>query len=146
MERQRHTCNVRIRLTPDEYARVRTLMEKGGYPTVSGYLRSVITTRRMPSRMWTSGIGPQEFKDTFNRLVYEVNKVGVNYNQVVASVQRLTRQAATGGGPSPELRRLEGSMGELMHLTSTIRDEFALIHALFKEYLGEQSPGLNPKP
>ena len=41
---------VKVRLTEDEFALMRTVMEAGGYPTVSCFLREVITRKRLPPR------------------------------------------------------------------------------------------------
>ena len=48
VQKENRNCLVQVRLTRDEMDRVRTLMDDGGYPTVSCFLRDIITRKRLP--------------------------------------------------------------------------------------------------
>lgn len=137
MERKNHVKNVKIRLTEDEFSRVMALKESGGFPTVSSYLRAAITRKKMTPKLWKKGVDDAEFRKKINRLVYEVNKVGVNYNQVVATVQKQSRQTRSDGTPYLTARGIEGAMLELRRHTEALRDEFAVFLSFFRDYLGE---------
>lgn len=132
--KDRHTCNLRIRLTPDEYDRVRMHQENEGYPTLSGYLRDVITRRRRPSMLSRPGMDPTEVRGKMNRLIYEVNKIGVNYNQVVALYQKQSRS----GDSRISTKALDRKMTDLMRMTEGLRDEFALFLSIMRAYLGDE--------
>ena len=49
-KKENRNCLVQVRLTSDEMARVRVLMENAGYPTVSCFMRDLITRKRLPER------------------------------------------------------------------------------------------------
>lgn len=59
-----------------------------GYPSISGYLRDIIMLKRLPPRRVVCRITDRELRDRINILIYQVNKIGVNYNQVVTLYQK----------------------------------------------------------
>ena len=69
-----------------------------------------------------------------NRLIYEVNKIGVNYNQVVS----LYHQQSRSGSVRLNTQSLDGKMSELMKMTEGLRDEFALFLDVMRTYLGDK--------
>ena len=111
-----------------------TMQESAGYPTLSGYLRDLVTRRRFPSRMSRPGMAEGEVRGKMNRLIYEVNKIGVNYNQVVS----LYHQQSRSGSAGLNTRSLDGKMTELMRMTEGLRDEFALFLDVMRTYLGDE--------
>lgn len=135
-KKQRRICHVRVRLTPDEMARVKAQMEIGGYRSFSRYFRDVLLRKRLPYRTEIDKVTDKEFRDKINALIYEVNKIGVNYNQVVATWQRQASRVRPDGTPWMDTRSVEGRLSELMHLTEDLRDEFAVIHDIAKKYVG----------
>ena len=44
-KRQKRTCYVQVRLSPDEMSRMRAIMEMGGYRLVSCFLRDILTQK-----------------------------------------------------------------------------------------------------
>ena len=130
---------VKVRLTEGEYSRMRALMETGGYPTVSCYLREVITKRRLPGRRDRGPVDDALLREKMNALIYQVNRIGVNYNQFVAAYQRQSRQLRPDGTPFLNTRLVNDRVTALMRCTEGLRDEFAVILDVIKRYI-------NPEP
>ena len=137
--RENRTRTVKVRLTEDEYARMLLLMETGGYPTVSCFLRDAITRRNLPVRRTVRTVDDGVLRERMNRLVYEVNRIGVNYNQVVATYQRLSRQVRPDGTPYLNTRLLDGKVAALMRSTEGLRDEFAAMLDIVRRYIQPNS-------
>ena len=127
VQKENRNCLVQVRLTRDEMDRVRTLMDDGGYPTVSCFLRDIITRKTL--------IDDSVLRERLNRLVYEVNKIGVNYNQVVSTYQRQAKQTRPDGSPYLNTRLLDEKVTALMRSTEGLRDEFAVILDIVKRYI-----------
>lgn len=135
LQKENRNCLVQVRLTRDEMDRVRTLMDDGGYPTVSCFLRDIITRKRLPERRSAAVIDDSVLRERLNRLVYEVNKIGVNYNQVVSTYQRQAKQTRPDGSPYLNTRLLDEKVTALMRSTEGLRDEFAVILDIVKRYI-----------
>ena len=134
-QKENRDCLVQVRLTRDEMDRVRTLMEDGGYPTVSCFLREVITRKRLPERRAVAVVDDGVLRERMNRMVYEVNKIGVNYNQVVSTYQRQAKQTRPDGTPYLNTRLLDEKVTSLMRSTEDLRDEFAVLLDIVKRYI-----------
>ena len=77
-------------------------------------------------------------RQELNRLVYEVNRIGVNYNQVVATYQRLSRERRPDGSPYLNTRLLDEKVTALMRSTEGLRDEFAVVLDVIKRYISPE--------
>lgn len=133
------TCTVKVRLTEDEYSRMRSIMETGGYPTVSCYLREIITKKRLSGRREKTVVDDALLREKMNVLIYQVNKIGVNYNQFVATYQRQSRQVRPDGTPYLNTRLLNERVTALMRCTEGLRDEFAVLLDIVKRYINNPS-------
>lgn len=133
------TCTVKVRLTEDEYSRMHSIMETGGYPTVSCYLREIITKKRLPGRREKTVVDDALLREKMNVLIYQVNKIGVNYNQFVATYQRQSRQVRPDGTPYLNTRLLNERVTALMRCTEGLRDEFAVLLDTVKRYINNPS-------
>lgn len=133
--KQNRTRTVKVRLTDDEFFRMKALMDTAGYPTVSCFLRDIITRKRLPDRRSAAVIDDSVLRERLNRLVYEVNKIGVNYNQVVSTYQRQAKQTRPDGSPYLNTRLLDEKVTALMRSTEGLRDEFAVILDIVKRYI-----------
>ena len=129
------THTVKVRLTEDEFSRMSVVMETSGYPTVSSFLRDVITRKRLPERRAGAVISDEILREKMNRLIYEVNKIGVNYNQVVTLYQKQSKQMRPDGTPYLNTRLLDEKMTILMRSTEGLRDEFAVMLDIVKRYI-----------
>ena len=133
--KQNRTRTVKVRLTDDEFFRMKALMDTAGYPTVSCFLRDIIIRKRLPDRRSAAVIDDSVLRERLNRLVYEVNKIGVNYNQVVSTYQRQAKQTRPDGSPYLNTRLLDEKVTALMRSTEGLRDEFAVILDIVKRYI-----------
>ena len=134
-QKENRNCLVQVRLTREEMDRVRTLMDNGGYPTVSCFLRDVITRKKLPERRSVSVVDEGIIRERMNRMIYEMNKIGVNYNQVVSTYQRQSKQTRPDGTPYLNTRLLDEKVTALMRSTEGLRDEFAVILDIIKRYI-----------
>lgn len=131
------TYSLHARLNAEEKARVEALMEIGGYTSFSVYIRDIILQKRLPYRQETVHVSHKQLSDKINVLVYQVNKIGINYNQVVATWQKQSHQTRPDGSPYMNTRVIEARLTELMRMTEGLRDEFAVILDVVKKYIGE---------
>ena len=78
-------------------------------------------------------------REKMNVLIYQVNKIGVNYNQFVATYQRQSRQVRPDGTPYLNTRLLNERVTALMRCTEGLRDEFAVLLDIVKRYINNPS-------
>jgi hypothetical protein len=130
-------CLIQVRLTPDEMSRMRALMELYGYRAQSCFLRDVINRKQLRARPKVDSISGQDLLDKVNILIYQVNKIGVNYNQVVALWQKQSGQTRPDGTPYMNTRSVESRLAELMRMTEGLRDEFAVLLDVIRKYTDE---------
>ena len=67
--KQRRTCLIQVRLTPEEMARVKALMELSGYTVYSCFLRELILQKRLPYRQEIEHVSPRQLSDKINVLI-----------------------------------------------------------------------------
>ena len=139
-EVQRRTCYIKVRFSPDEMSKVRTLMDNFGYRTVSAFVRDLVSRKRFSDHRAEPHIDDKVLREKMNNLIYQVNKIGVNYNQIAATWQKQAKQVRADGTPYMNTRSIEGKLTELMRLTEGLRDEFAVVLEYVKRYIsGEES-------
>ena len=131
----KYVCFVQARLTHEQMERVKTLMNIAGYRSISNYLRDLLQQKRLPYRSDISRVTDRELRDQINRLIFQVNKIGVNYNQVAATYQKQAQRFRPDGTPYLNTSLSDQTMTELMRYTSELRDEFAVILHFIKKYL-----------
>ena len=132
---RKYDCFVQARLTQEQMERVKTLMNIAGYRSISNYLRDLLQQKRLPYRSNVSRVTDRELRDQINRLIFQVNKIGVNYNQVAATYQKQAQRFRPDGTPYLNTSLSDQTMTELMRYTSELRDEFAVILHFIKKYL-----------
>ena len=74
----------------------------------------------------------RHLRDRINILIYQVNEIGVNYNQVVTLYQKQAKQMRPDGTPYLNTRLLDEKVRLLMRSTEGLRDEFAVILDVIK--------------
>ena len=129
---------IHARLTEDEYSRMKLQMEQLGHRSISGFLRELIMKRRIPSRIAHDAVSDEVLREKMNVLIYHVNKIGVNYNQIAATYQRQAKQIRPDGTPYLNTHLLDAKMTELMRCTAGLRDEFAVILEIIKRYINKE--------
>lgn len=131
---QPKNCYITLRVTDQEMSAIRALMQKHGYRSRSLYLRDVIFKRRVVSRKEVVNITDKFLSDKFNELIYQVNKIGVNYNQIASTFMRQVKDFESAGTPPAAIRVTEQKMEKLMVATESLRNEFALLIDIFERY------------
>ena len=112
-------------------------MAVAGYNSFSCFLRELIMRKRLPYRQEIVHVSDKQLRDKINVLIYQVNKIGINYNQLVATWQKQSHQTRPDGSPYMNTRLVEARLTELMRMTEGLRDEFAVILDVIKKYIGE---------
>ena len=136
-EKDNRKYYVHARLSPVEHERLMLEMRLYGYRSISNFVRDLIMQKRLPRSGGTVRVSDRELRDRVNVLIYQVNKIGINYNQIVATWQKQSKQTRTDGSPYMNTHAVETRLTELMRLTEGLRDEFAVILDVIKKYIGE---------
>ncbi len=116
-------------------SKVRTLMDNYGYRTVSSFVRDLVSRKRFSDHRAEPHVDDKVLREKMNNLIYQVNKIGVNYNQIAATWQRQAKQVRQDGTPYMNTRSIEGKLTDLMRLTEGLRDEFAVVLEYIKRYI-----------
>ena len=128
---------IQVRFTDDEMARIKAIMDTEGYNTFSCFIRDSVLRKRLPYRTEVDKVTDSVFREKINALIYQVNKIGVNYNQVVATWKKQAARVRPDGTPWMDTRSVEVRLMDLMRLTENLRDEFSVVHDTVKKYLGD---------
>jgi len=128
------THRIGVRFTAQEYEKIHVMMAKYGYNTISALLRDVLFKKRIVSRKIVTKVTDKVLSDKLNQFLYQANKIGVNYNQLVATYQRQAKMVGPDGKPFLSGRLIEGKIDSLMKLTEEMRDEIAVIIDIFERY------------
>ncbi len=123
-----------VRVDEEEMAKVKALMSLHGCPTVSCLLRNLLFKKRILTYRKVEKITDSDLHVKLNEMIYQFNKIGVNYNQVVATYQKQAKMFKGDGTPFLNTRSIEDKLSRLMTLTENMRDEFALILEIIKRY------------
>lgn len=137
--RQAKTRFRAVRLTPDEDQKVVTLMEKQGYRSFSSFVRDLLFKKRIVSRKEVVVVTDDVIRDKLNEMIYQVNRIGNNYNQHVATFQRIVKSLASDGNVSAGIRVAEEKTERLMRLTESLRDEVAVMIDIFDKSTKENT-------
>lgn len=108
-----------LRLTEEEEILLRSRMESASYKSVSRYMRDaalgrdIIVPRKI--RMTDRGL-----RDQLNAVNTQLQRIGVNYNQVVATVNALAKRTDAKGNPVMNSASLELKLDRLYKITLKI--------------------------
>ncbi len=128
------TYTVKVRVDEEELSKIHGLMDINGYPTVSSFLRDLIFKKKIVTYHRVESVDDEGLRKRINELIYQFNKIGVNYNMVVAQYNKQAKMLRPDGSPYMDTNSIEAKLSRLMSLTENMRDEFALILKLIKEY------------
>lgn len=131
---QNKNCYITLRVTDQEMSAIRTRMQKYGYRSRSLYLRDVIFKKKVITRNEVVNVTDKFLSDKLNELIYQINKIGVNYNQIASTFMRQVKDFESVGTPPAAIRVTEQKMEKLMVATESLRDEFALLIDIFDRY------------
>ncbi|MBQ0025712.1 MAG: hypothetical protein KBT00_08395 [Bacteroidales bacterium] len=122
------------RVTDEEFEKIHVLMEKNGYFTVSSLIRDMLFKKNIVSKKVIVRVTDKILRDKLNEFIFQANKIGVNYNQFVATYQRQAKMTGPDGKPYLSGRNIEEKVISLMRLTEEMRDEIAVIIDIFERY------------
>lgn len=131
---QAKTRFIKLRVSDEEYNKIRVIMDKNGYYTVSSFLRDLLFKKHIVSRKKVIRVTDDILRDKLNQFIFQANKIGVNYNQFVATYQRQAKVLKPDGTPAAGGRLVEEKVDALMRLTQELRDEVAVIIDIFERY------------
>ena len=140
---------IRARITAEEMDKVTVMMENYGYKTVSSFLRDLLFKKRLETHREIVNVTDKVLRDKMNNVIFQINKIGVNYNQVVALYQQQAKMFRPDGRPYLNTPELDRRFKQLMKMTDGLRDEVAVLITLFKTYLSagdnteEEQPNTN---
>lgn len=134
---QAKTRFVKLRVSDEEYDKIKVIMEKNGYYTVSSLLRDLLFKKRIISKKRVVRVTDDVLRDKLNQFIYQANKIGVNYNQFVSTYKRQAKSVRPDGSPTAGTRFVEDKVDSLMRLTQQLRDEVAVIIDIFDRYTKE---------
>lgn len=130
---------IKCRLTDEEFQKIHVIMENNGYFTVSSLIRDLLFKKSIVSKKIIVRVTDKVLRDKLNKFIYEANKIGVNYNQFVATYQRQAKMTAPDGRPYLNAKSIEEKVTALMRLTEEMRDEIAVIIDIFERYTQDNS-------
>lgn len=120
-----------VRFSDEDVDKIRTIMEKQGYRSFSSFVRDLLFKKRIVSRKEVIVVTDDVIRDKLNEMIYQVNRIGNNYNQHVATFQRIVKSLASDGNVSAGIRVAEEKTERLMRLTESLRDEVAVMIDIF---------------
>lgn len=134
---QAKTKVIKLRVSDTEYEQVQVIMEKYGYHTVSSFLRDLVFKKKLISKQVIVRVTDNLLKEKLNQFIFQANKIGVNYNQFVATYQRQSKMTGPDGKLILNNRMVDEKVDSLMKLTEQMRDEIAVIIDIFERYTQE---------
>lgn len=128
-----------VRFSDEDIDKIRAIMEKQGYRSFSSLVRDLLFKKRIVSRKEVVVVTDDVIRDKLNEMIYQVNRIGNNYNQHVATFQRIVKSLASDGNISAGIRVAEEKTERLMRLTESLRDEVAVMIDIFDKSTKENT-------
>ena len=128
-----------VRFSDEDIDKIRAIMEKQGYRSFSSLVRDLLFKKRIVSRKEVVVVTDDVIRDKLNEMIYQVNRIGNNYNQHVATFQRIVKSLASDGNVSAGIRVAEEKTERLMRLTESLRDEVAVMIDIFDQSTKENT-------
>lgn len=137
---------VGIRFTEEEFEKIGVMMENYGYKSISQFVRDLLFKKQLQTHREVVVVTDKAFRDRMNNLIFQIRKLGVNYNQVVTVYQQQARMFKADGSPVLNTQALDRTMTRLMKITEDLRDEVSVVIELVKSYLpGRDGGGAQPE-
>lgn len=119
-----------VRFSDEDIDKIKAMMEKNGYRSFSMFVRDLLFKKRIVARKEVVEVTDSVLRDKMNVMIFQVNKIGNNYNQYVSTFQRIVKTLSSDGDVSAGVRVAEEKTERLMHLTQSLRDEVAVMIGL----------------
>ncbi len=129
---------IKLRVDEEEMAKVHALMSTYGFPTVSCFLRDILFRKRITPRNSMERMSENDIRKHINQMIYQVQKIGVNYNQIVAVYQNQAKQMKMDGTPAYNSRNFEEKLDRLNDMTIKVRDEVKALAEYLNDALNQQ--------
>ena len=117
MGKRKATIGKLVRFTPEDWAHVQSLMEKGGYRCFAVFARDCILRKELRYKR-----GSFAESEVLLRLLSELRHIGVNYNQVVHRINTLAEETDGAGRPRITNGALTAMVDRLQQLTRELID------------------------
>lgn len=110
-----------IRFTETEYIDFTRKMEDAGYKSIARYIRDSVLGRTMyvPKKVKLTDRG---LRDQLNAILASIQKIGVNYNQVVKVINTMATGDSREDKPAPSKIMLRQEMRRLEKMTMKVSD------------------------
>jgi len=131
------TVRINVRLTEEEYGKLRVLMTNLAYRSISNYLRDVLFKKRIVSKREVVRLTDRTLRDHINAVAFQIRKIGANYNQVVALYHTQAKMTCKDGTPWLDTNKLDAKIEELMSMTEELRNELAVLIDTVERYTME---------
>ncbi len=135
--RQRREYLIQVRLTAGEMGKVEAMMESQGYRSRSAFVRDMLLKKKIWTRYNKECGTAEALRKRLNDCVYQINKIGVNYNQFVSQYNKQAARSRSDGTPAINTANTESTLNGLRILTERLRTEVALMFEYFKRYINE---------
>lgn len=109
---------VTVRFTEKEMAELEQRMEEDGYLAKPRYIRDCVLKRKHVSKR----IVDEKLETRISRLITQITKIGVNYNQVARKYQRSLGFLKKSGDPAISEKATIYYMKQLMELTQQVKE------------------------
>ncbi len=131
------TVRINVRLTEEEYSKLRVLMTNFAYRSLSNYLRDVLFKKRIDSKKEIIRLTDRTLRDHINAVTFQIRKIGANYNQVVTVYHAQAKLTCKDGTPWLDTNKLDAKIETLMSMTEELRNELAVLIDIVERYTME---------
>jgi archaellum component FlaC len=114
-----------IRLTDDEYIRLKSLMSMMGYRCVSLFIRDQLLKTRVQRRNLRRT--EANLSRQLEQLTTEVKRIGVNYNQVVKALNTLAKLRDSRGNAVVTSTAINGNLTDMKLLMESLLTKVMMI-------------------
>lgn len=128
------TVRITSRFSAADYEKIKHLMENYGYRSMSAFMRDCCLKKKLNARKVYVEITDEVLRKKMDEMIYQIKKIGTNYNNVVSTYMRQAKLTKADGSPLIAGYQVEKNMEKLMVMTESLRDEVAVIIDIFKRY------------
>lgn len=128
------TVRITSRFSAADYEKIKRLMDSYGYRSMSAFMRDCCLRKKLSPRKVNVTVTDEVLRSRMDQMIYQIRKIGTNYNSVVSTYMRQAKLTKADGTPLIAGYQVEKNMEKLMVMTESLRDEVAVIIDIFKQY------------
>ncbi len=126
--KQRKNIIIQVRVDDDEMAKIEALKDSFGYPTTSSYLRDIIFKKKISVLKYENKRNKEDIlRKGINKFIYQMNKIGSNYNQIVTLYEKQVMQVNSDGTPAYNERNFIDKLSRMKDLMALMNDQIVLL-------------------